>query len=564
MTVTPVPDLTVPQNVGFADTDTAPIIHSIRWRHLPSRYIFNDVGDVITYHQKGPLIIDIKQHTVSYLDVYFLRSAGIVSARAYLRFVKNTDGTLIEEPYTVGESGNTIVLADDTVNPDLLVMKGIAFTQTDLGDGTPMYDFMSMSDEGIYEVWVKAVTSDNKELHVRIPFQWANLVPSTPDGTGGTPPPSGVEDHSPKLEHYDEYYVTIVEGDSAFTKRPSTHFRMAGIGMLQAPYCYERINTPPQAPIMKPVDVPIIGDTPAPPCALELSPISLQGDVGSTVKFTLVHKNTSGVLKVVTQVDDTAISDLGDGEVEILKSGTFPVTFIVTYNDGQECKISGTVTGVTPPPQPEPPTPVPTPSPFTCDLSVTGDLTAEVGQTITLQLDQGANSGGVVDVSYPQEVTKTGDYTFTSPTIGAYTIEFTVTYPEGICKKTVVIEFTAPTQQPSPTSPGTLMCGHTADGDTGYAERTVNATESGVYYIEYNFFAAEDRMYVYAGNKLIYDTGLKTYSSGSPFGFHYSPADGVLKIVMNDGKGTGTRWNYTIYCPSNVPNDIKTVAPIVN
>jgi hypothetical protein len=571
MAVNPVPDLTVPQNVGFVDTDTAPIIHSVRWRHLPARYIYSDVTDVITYHQDGPLVIDINTHNVSYLDVYFLKNVGIVSAQAYLRFVTETDSTLIEEPYTVGEGGKVIEAVADPVNSNLLVMSGIAFTQKDLGDGTPMYDFMSMAEEGVYEVWVKVVTDTTNELHVRIPFQWANLVPGSGDGGGGTTPPNDGEDHSPTLDKFDEYYVTIVEGDSAFTKRPSTHFRLAGIGMLQNPYCFERVETPALTPIIKPADEPIIGDTPAQPCEFEVTPTSKQVKVGSTDKFTLVHKNTSGVLKVALKTDTSAITDLGEGEFEVKKSGTFPAEFITTYIDGQECKYTVSIQGVTPPPppqEPEPnpdptpePTPEPNPTPFTCDLSITGTTTAQVGQSVILTLSQGKNNGGVISVAKPSEVNLTGFYTFTSQTAGAYQIEFTVTYPEGICRKSVTIEFTSP--PPTTPPPGTLNCGQTANGDSGFGEYTHSVTEDGIYYIEYNFFAAPDRMYVYAGDTLIYDTGTKTYSDGSPFGFNYKPSDGELRVVMNDGS-SGTKWSYTLYCPSSVPTDIKTVAPIVN
>jgi hypothetical protein len=557
MAVTPVPDLTFPQNQGFEENDTSPIIHSVRWRHLPSRYIFADVHDVVTYHQKGPLVIDINAHTVSYLDVYFLKDVGITEAKAYLRFVRKSDGTLIEEPYLFGEGGRSITIEPDVVNQNLMVMKGIAFTQRDLGDGTPMYDFISMAGEGVYEVWIKAVTDTNKELHLRVPFQWANLVPDS-GGTGGSGNEgsgSGGGVEGELHAQYDEYYVTIVEGDSPFTKRPSTHFRLAAIGMLMKPYCFVRKDTPKQPPIEKPADSPVIGDKPTPPCALTINPTTVNKSTGETATFTLNHANTSGVLKIETKFDNTALEDLGNGSFKVLKNGTFPVDFTVIYNDGQECKVTGTIVGE-----------------FSCEFDVTASVTTtEVGQTITFTYNHGKNSGLLKGVSMelPPEVTKVGDNKVTSNTAGAFQIKFIADYGDGnLCEKTLIVEFTHPTPPPSGggdngSGGNVILCGQTANSSSGFGEFTHPVTEEGIYYIEYDFFGAVDRMFVYVGGNLIYDTGERKYKDGSPFGFHYKPSDGELKVRMNNA-GSGTKWAYTLYCPSSVPQEVKDKATIVN
>ncbi|TKH61681.1 hypothetical protein FC679_18155, partial [Bacillus cereus] len=427
MALTPVPNLSVPQNKGFKGTDSLPIIHSIRWRHLPSRYIFKDVDDVITYHSHEPLTIDINKHGVSYFDVYFLKDTDIVEVTAYIRFLREKDQLLIEEPYKIGEAGAVIALEDDEVNHELRRVKGIAFTQKDLGDGTPMYDFMNMSKEGIYEVWIKVITGLGKEMHLRVPFQWDNLVPSIhPEKDGHDSDDAGKDNK--KSEYNDEYYVTIVEGDSAFTKRPSTHFRMAGIGMLKDAGCFKRIETPVLEPISRPSKIQIINDIPISSCGLNLITSRFNKVVGEVVTFSLVHTNKSGILRIDTNYDKNGLKSLGNGTFKVINKGVYKITFIVTYNDGQECITEGTIIGE-----------------FICELNITGpSLKSHVGDSIVLHLDHGQNSSasniGVL-VQTPPKVMQTGNYTFTSSSPGVYSIKFIVDYGFGVCEKIVNIEF---------------------------------------------------------------------------------------------------------------------------
>ncbi|MCY8291520.1 hypothetical protein [Bacillus haynesii] len=505
MAITPLPDLSVPQNVGFSETDTEPIIHSIRWRHSPSRYIFTDVQDVITFHERGLKEIDIQVHSVSYLDIYCRKDVKITEIKAYLRFVTENGSSLVEEPYTVGEGGKSISLADDPNNPNLKIIKGFAFTQKDLGDGTPMYDFISMTKEGIYEIWLKCVTDSAKELHVRIPFVWANLYGSDPSDGGGSGEDTPVK--PPRVEgklhaQYDEYYVTIIEGDSPFTKRPSTHFRMAGVGMLHTPYCYERIDTPPQQSIENPANDPIVGDKPTEPCGLTVSPSQfLEIEVGKTGKFKLIHKNDSGILKIEVVTDKTAVEELGDGEFKVVRIGTHDIKFIVTYNDGQQCTVSAKIIGKAESPPPDP-----------------GTGGGDNGGS------DGGSDGG----------TDTGDGGGTTPD-----------------------------PDPNPNEPApSAYCGEMIKGDSGHNSRTFKVTETGTYYIEYNFFSEPDEMFIYVNGVLKHRTGSQVYSSGSPLAFKYKPSDGTLKINMNR-TNEGTRWTYTLYCPSSVPDEIKANAPVV-
>lgn len=412
MAITQIPDVTVPMNVGFEESSPSPIIHSFKWRHLTSKTTFATVAEVINHHVANTLTIDIATHTASFLDIFFLKSANITSVNLSLRYVKKSNGILIEEPYTVGEKGATMQLVNDTVDNTLQVIKGISFTQKDLNNGTPMYDFMSMSEEGNYEIWAKAKTADGKELQVRIPFAWSNLDPSQ-GGGGEIDPTDPPEESDTERKAQDEYYVTIIEGDSPFTKRPSTHFRLAGIGMLKKPFCFKRFNTPPSPPISKPIDTPIIGDKPTVPCELTIVPTQVSKMVGEVVEFTLVHVNTSGIQDIVINTDEIILQNLGEGTLfTALRAGSSTVEFVVTYNDGQECIVTGNVT-ISEVPEPEPPDDEPVIThgydlkfrldwgyrPGRCDLdfyaSVDG-TDAGVGHGRTTKLEYTHSSGGKV------------------------------------------------------------------------------------------------------------------------------------------------------------------------
>lgn len=327
MSVTPVTDFTFSQNDGFVLTDTSPIIHSIRWRHLTSGYTFINVEDVTVYHETNDLTIDINTTPLSLIDVYFRKSAGITSAELYLRFVRESTGTLVEEPVTIGEGGKTISLLDAT-DPDLQEMTGVAFTNQDQGDGTPIYDFLSMAGSGMYELWVKA-TNSTGTLHLRVPFQFAGLTSTTTT----TEP----------IDH-DGYIVSVVEGSSPFTKRPTVGFRPAGVGLLKQAFCFSRVLTPPTLSVSNPSPGPISGIPVTPPlCEFEVSPASINGLVGDIVSFVPTHKNTSGVQIIDAIYDTTKLDQISDFEFELLVSGNPTIIFEVVYNDGQMCDYEVTL-----------------------------------------------------------------------------------------------------------------------------------------------------------------------------------------------------------------------------
>ncbi|MBU8576375.1 hypothetical protein ACQKEX_14920 [Bacillus pumilus] len=579
MAVRPVPDMETPQNIGFVEGDTSPIIHSIRWRHLPARYIFNSVGDVISYHNKGPLEIDIFRHSASYLDIYLLREdeERVQSITANLRYARE-GGQLIEEPYTVGEAGRSIRAESDSSNPKLLVVKGIVFTQKDLNDGSPLYDFMNMAEEGIYELWLNVKTVSGKELNVRIPFVWANLKGSVPGEDGEEPGDSGGNGSDRELHAlYDEYYLTIIEGDSPFTKKPSTQYRMAAVGMLKEPYCFERISTPPLPSIEKPTDTIVVGDVVPPQCGLKLRETTVRGLINEELSFELIHSNTSGIRDIHYNYDETEIEQTDETKFKLLKQGSSKVTIVVTYNDGQECSVVGYFV-----------------TEFKCAFAVTASNTGtiEVGDTVNFTYSHGVNKADLrsVVLEAPDGVEKVSNSRVRLRKEGSYRIRFVADYGNGneceVYLNITVSKASIPDPNGGGDDPGNgggtdpgggkggtdprpneptkeLKCGQAANGSLGYGAFTHNVNETGTYFVEFNFFGEPDEMHLYIGGKHIYSTGQQLYENGSPFGFKYKPSQGKIKIVMNDG-GKGTRWSYTLYCPSSVPAGISGRAHIVN
>lgn len=332
---TPLPDLTIPQNVGFDTADTSPIIHSIKWRHVPDVVEFSSVGEVITYHDTGVLKIDIQNHKASYLDIYFLRNSTTtnMSVTTRLRYVSPTTSLTVIEPITKGEKGKQLTLTNMDENSTLLHMGSLVFTHIDLKDGSPAYDFTTMANEGVYEVWVACETEDGKELNIRIPFEFSNFdkrdeKPTDPD-----------EDDHPKeateRKAQDEYVVKIVEGDSPLTKVPSTHFRMAAVALLKKKYCFERMpievkkfeTTPPPPP-----------PPPPPPCGLKANIEDDSPSIEDIVKVVLTHSNTIGIVSETYTTDSESLDDKGNGYFKCISEGTASIHVVVSYIDGQQCE----------------------------------------------------------------------------------------------------------------------------------------------------------------------------------------------------------------------------------
>lgn len=331
----PVPDLTTPQNVGFDITDTSPIIHSIKWRHVSDAVKFSNVGEVVAYHDTEILKIDIQNHKASYLDVYFLRNnmTKNMSVTARLRYVSPTTSHMVIEPITKGEKGKQLTLTNMDEDSTLLRMGSLVFTHIDLKDGSPAYDFTTMANEGVYEVWVKCETDAGKELHIRIPFEFSNFDKrdEKPTAPGEDEPPKETTERKAQ----DEYVVKIVEGDSPLTKVPSTHFRMAAVALLKNKYCFERM----------PVELKKFESTPPPPAPPPPSPCGLKASVdvdnpsiGDIIKVGLTHSNTTGIVSETYITDNELLDDKGNGYFKCLSEGTASMHVVVSYIDGQQCE----------------------------------------------------------------------------------------------------------------------------------------------------------------------------------------------------------------------------------
>ncbi|MEV5810613.1 hypothetical protein, partial [Streptomyces parvulus] len=342
----------------------------------------------------------------------------VQSITANLRYARE-GGQLIEEPYTVGEAGRSIRAESDSSNPKLLVVKGIVFTQKDLNDGSPLYDFMNMAEEGIYELWLNVKTVSGKELNVRIPFVWANLKGSVPGEDGEEPGDSGGNGSDRELHAlYDEYYLTIIEGDSPFTKKPSTQYRMAAVGMLKEPYCFERISTPPLPSIEKPTDTIVVGDVVPPQCGLKLRETTVRGLINEELSFELIHSNTSGIRDIHYNYDETEIEQTDETKFKLLKQGSSKVTIVVTYNDGQECSVVGYFV-----------------TEFKCAFAVTASNTGtiEVGDTVNFTYSHGVNKADLrsVVLEAPDGVEKVSNSRVRLRKEGSYRIRFVADYGNG-------------------------------------------------------------------------------------------------------------------------------------
>jgi subtilisin family serine protease/subtilisin-like proprotein convertase family protein len=97
---------------------------------------------------------------------------------------------------------------------------------------------------------------------------------------------------------------------------------------------------------------------------------------------------------------------------------------------------------------------------------------------------------------------------------------------------------------------GSLQTNTPPSQDAGTALTSTNVIgpvdTEGILQVEYQFFGLEDRMTVYYGNTLIFDSGL--ISGAGTFSVDYGPgASTNIVIVMNEGTNpnSSTRWTYT-------------------
>lgn len=531
MTILALPDLSNPSQ-GYNPTDN-PIIYGFRWTHWSSIHQFQTVEDVLNYHNEHIEVIDVTSNSAPSLIVYFV-GAALSKAEVFLRYMKNDK--VITESITFHNP-----LEIDPNNSSLRRITGIRFATRNLGDGRPFFDFSNLAGEGPYECLIKATDIGGNFLTVRIPFQFTNLIQQPPEPGQGDedeetpgveePPSGGTQGNTVK----EEYTLTIIEGVSPFTKRPSTHYRPAAVGVLKGITCVQRVPTPSSHHISNPTDKPIEGiPYIPPPCDFRVTPTQVTGYRGDIVEFYFTHGNDSGVLEIVADYDPSIVEQLEDNVFRLKGEGTTEISFIVTYLDGQQCEAVSKVNVQVL---------------FACDFSVYpsgGVDTVPVHQSITFEIDHGRNidpdSNRAVRIEREYDTTKmlrNGD-TYTGLEAGSFPIKYTAYYSDSdVCVETVVANFEA------------LPCGTTTEGGRGPADHTYNlGSKPGWVEIHYRFFALPDKMEVFdsRGNLVASTNGEKVREEGSPLRFYYEPEMGNIRVIMNDGI-EGSRWEYTIGCP---------------
>lgn len=96
-----------------------------------------------------------------------------------------------------------------------------------------------------------------------------------------------------------------------------------------------------------------------------------------------------------------------------------------------------------------------------------------------------------------------------------------------------------------------IPCNNTTNsGGAGVTETYHDlGASAGTATISYQMFSAPDRMDVYYGNSLIATTGGFVSGTGS-FNINWNPGGGstLIRVVMT-GSGSGTAWNYEVFCP---------------
>lgn len=123
------------------------------------------------------------------------------------------------------------------------------------------------------------------------------------------------------------------------------------------------------------------------------------------------------------------------------------------------------------------------------------------------------------------------------------------------------------TLPPSPVEPvPDSFCGSTEEAGEQASTYTYSPSLTGMYYIEWEMFGVEDSIDVYVGTQHIFSSGLVSDGEGGPIGFYYEPSYGELVVAINEGLVLDykTGWNFTVHCPNQVPDEVKSNSTIIN
>lgn len=141
--------------------------------------------------------------------------------------------------------------------------------------------------------------------------------------------------------------MTVIESASPFTKRPSTPFRVAVLGIPQDLFCYEREATENNTEgFTKPAPLPVVPKPPVPVCSIE-SPDAMVIELGEWVTIPMDHGKNSFEKWSTDAEDDKHLKykpKTKDLIFKITELGDYVYTFIATYASGHTCEVTIQVT----------------------------------------------------------------------------------------------------------------------------------------------------------------------------------------------------------------------------
>lgn len=319
----------------------------------------------------------------------------------------------------------------------------------------------------------------------------------------------------------DKFRVKIVESSSPLTKRPSTPFRLAALGILEQKYCYEREYTKPfETDFKNPSELPVVPDPKKAKCDIVLATKEYDVDLNVPFEIQLTHGVNenffSGIeggvaLGYKTYVENGKIMAVIDRE------GTYSITFTVKYSNCLSCTVTivATAEKVVIPPEPVP----------ACEIDL-GNKTypSDVeGVNIFLPVDQQADVATFDIISSNPSVftmERVDQWTFNAVAMGSGTTILTVnmTFNDSTkCTRnfTWIIEGEVvdpeppvdpePTPEPPPVIPGVnnMQCGNKIETDNGnriMSYQVTSKSPNGEYTLSFNAYSIEDDIYVFAGN----------------------------------------------------------------
>ncbi|GAA0376676.1 hypothetical protein [Bacillus horti] len=298
-------------------SNTSTLIAGVRWWNetYEEASRFTKGGEVLSYHEEIPIrVIDACIDPTPELEVFVNKALqNLAFVNVSIRYLKNN--RVIEEKIHVDVSSPHP--EDSNIN----IIGPIKLHTKDLGKESSYYDFSQMSGEGLYEIVVLAYDNNGDYITLRVPFKFINL-----------------NSNKEKKHKIEEYYYTLIEGASPLSKKPGTHYRAAGVGILKKSACGSRMMTKPSAPISNPSQYPIIESPLFAPCALLVSPSHQNCFVGDTVSFSFSHGNDSGVALMEVDFDSDKLDQIGERSFLVKEAGVYAFQFTALYNNNQECK----------------------------------------------------------------------------------------------------------------------------------------------------------------------------------------------------------------------------------